>query len=145
MKAFFDTSVLVAAFYQAHEHHESSFELFVAQPVTLQRRNACTAAHCLAEVYSTLTGMPGKDRASGDETLLFLGNIRERLTIVTLDPVEYFAAVESAAALGVTGGGIHDALIASCALKAKAQSIYTWNVKHFRRLGPDIAARLKTP
>lgn len=89
--------------------------------------------------------MPGKDRVSGDEALLFPGNIRDRLTIVTLDPVEYFAAVEGAAALGATGGGIYDALIASCALKAKAQSIYTWNVKHFRRLGPDIAPRVKTP
>jgi predicted nucleic acid-binding protein len=88
--------------------------------------------------------MPGKDRVSGDEALLFLGNIRE-LTIVTLDPEEYFVAIEGAAALGVTGGGIYDALIASCALKAKAQSIYTWNAKHLRRLGPDIAARVKTP
>ena len=145
MKAFFDTSVLVAVFYKAHQHHEPSFELFVAQPAALQRRSASTAAHCLAEVYSTLTGMPGKDRVSGDEALLFLGNIRERLTIVTLDPMEYFAAVESAAALGVTGGGIYDALIARCALKAKAQSIYTWNVQHFRRLGPETAARVKTP
>ncbi len=68
--------------------------------------------------------MPGKDRASGDEAVLFLGNIRERLTIVTLDPDEQFAALEGAAALGITGGGIYDALIGKCALKAKAKHLY---------------------
>lgn len=145
MKAFLDTSVLVAAFYEAHEHHDRSFELFVAQSATLQRRNASTAAHCLAEVYSTLTGMPGKDRASGDEAMLFLGNVRERLAIVTLEPEEYFAAVEAAATLGIAGGGIYDAVIGSCALKAKAQNIYTWNIRHFTRLGSDVAARVKNP
>ena len=29
MKAFLDTSVLVAAFYGDHEHHEPSIELFL--------------------------------------------------------------------------------------------------------------------
>jgi len=141
MKAFLDTSVLVAAFYDEHEHHNLSFELFV----TLNRKTGSTAAHCLAEVYSTLTGMPGKDRASGDEALLFLGNVREHLSIVTLDPEEYFKIVEGAASVGVFGGGIYDAIIGQCALKANAQTIYTWNVKHFRRLGADIASRVKTP
>ena len=141
MKAFLDTSVMVAAFYAAHEHHRPSFELFVNQ----DRKNASTAAHCLAEVYGTLTGMPGRDRASGDEALLFLGNVRERLTIVTLDSEEYFRTVEAAAATGVIGGGIYDAILGQCALKARAQSIYTWNVKHFARLGPVVAARVKTP
>jgi predicted nucleic acid-binding protein len=141
MKAFLDTSVLVAAFYDGHEHHKSSFELFVTQ----NPKSGSTAAHCLAEVYSTLTGMPGKDRASGDEALLFLGNVREHLSIVTLDPEEYFKAVEGAASIGVMGGGIYDSILGECALKAKAQTIYTWNVKHFKRLGDDIASRVKTP
>ena len=141
MKAFLDTSVLVATFYDMHERHEPSFALFVQQ----RKMYACTAAHCLAEVYATLTGMPGRDRVSGDEALLFLGSVRERLTIVTLDPQDYIAAIETTNALGIVGGGIYDALIGECALKARAQSIYTWNVKHFRRLPPDIARRVKTP
>jgi len=76
---------------------------------------------------------------------LFLGNVREHLSIVTLDPEEYFKIVEGAASVGVFGGGIYDAIIGQCALKANAQTIYTWNVKHFRRLGADIASRVKTP
>ena len=48
-------------------------------------------------------------------------------------------------ALGITSGGIYDAIIGRCSLKAGAQTVYTWNVKHFKRLDPEIAARVKTP
>lgn len=141
MKAFFDTSVLVATFYGEHEHHEPSFALFLRH----KKLTACTAAHCLAEVYSVLTGMRGKDRASPDEALLFLVDVRDRLTIVTLDEAEYFQLLENASASGITGGAIYDGIPARCALKAEAETIYTWNVKHFSRLGTDVASRVKTP
>ncbi len=141
MKAFLDTSVLVATFYATHEHHESSFNLFLS----LDKRTGCTAAHCLTEIYATLTGMPGKDRVTGDEALLFLGNVRDRLTIVALEPEECFDAIDAANGVGVLGGGIYDALIGHSALKVRAQIIYTWNMKHFKRLVPDVASRVRTP
>ena len=141
MKAFLDTSVLVPTFYGEHEHHEPSFALFLR----LNKKSGCTAAHCLAEVYSVLTGMPGKDRASPDEAMLFLADLRERLTLVALDGDEYTRVLEDAAAAGITGGGIYDAIIGGCAMKAKAEAIYTWNTKHFGRLGADIASRAKMP
>jgi predicted nucleic acid-binding protein len=141
VKAFLDTSVLVPTFYGEHEHHQPSFALFLR----LNKKSGCTAAHCLAEVYSVLTGMPGKDRASPDEALLFLADVRERLTLVALDVEEYTRVLSDAAAVGITGGGIYDAIIGGCAMKAKAEAIYTWNTKHFTRLGTDIAARTKTP
>jgi predicted nucleic acid-binding protein len=133
--------VLVATFYGDHEHHDRSIDLFLRH----EKAHACCAAHSLAEVYASLTGMPGKDRASADEALLFLGNIRERLTIVTLGDKEYMKAIEAAGASGVVGGGIYDALLGHCALKANAEIIYTWNEKHFKRLGAEIAKRVATP
>lgn len=141
MDAFLDTSVLIATFYGDHEHHEPSIRVFLS----CTRTTGCTAAHCLAETYSVVTGMPGKDRASPNEALLFLGDVRERLTLVTLDEVEYFNVLEGAPADGITGGTTYDALIARCALKADAQTLYTWNTKHFARLGERVASRLKQP
>ncbi|MCX6623736.1 MAG: PIN domain-containing protein [Acidobacteria bacterium] len=141
MKAFLDSSVLVATFYGDHEHHEPSIELFLRY----EKAEACCGAHSLAEVYASLTGMPGKHRASVDETMLFLGNVRERLQVITLSDGEYFKAVEAAAGERVVSGGVYDALLAQCALKAGAEAIYTWNVKHFQRLGPAIAVRVTTP
>ena len=141
MTAFLDTSVLTATFYGEHEHHGPSFALFLQ----LKKSTACTAAHCLAEVYSVVTGMPGKNRSSPDEALLFLRDVRERLTLITLDELEYFKVLEDAASAGLSGGAAYDAVIAHCALKAKAKTIYTWNAKHFNRLGEHVASRVRQP
>ena len=72
---------------------------------------------------------------TGDEALLFLGDVRNRVSVVSLNAEEYARAIEEAASLGIVDGGIYDALLGACALKAKAGTIYTWNVKHFERLG----------
>lgn len=139
MKYFFDTSVLVAAFQEDHEHHEPSFAAFLkADP-----SRACCAGHGLAEVFSALTRMPGKNRVSGDQAMLFLQNVRERLSVVTLTGDEYFAAFTEATSAGIVGGAVYDALLAHSALKSGATTIYTWNVRHFQRLGPEVARRVK--
>lgn len=53
--------------------------------------------------------------------------------------------LETATAEGFTGGVIDDAILAHCALKAGAETIYTWNTKDFLRLGRSMAARVKRP
>jgi predicted nucleic acid-binding protein len=141
MKAFFDTSALVPVFYGDHVHHHASLQRFLAfDPST-----GCCGAHSLVEVYSTLTRMPGKYRISGEQAMLFLGDLRERLSVITLDGKEYFRALRDAALLGVVGGAIYDAMLAHCALKAQAETIYSWNARHYAQCGPDVSRRLRTP
>jgi len=142
VKSFLDTSVLVAAFYVEHPHHQPSFDLFVR----CKRDDACCGLHSLAEVYGTLTGMRvASRRASGDQALLFIGNIRERFTLVGFDEQEYFQTLEESAAAGIAGGAIYDSILGHCALKVGAEAIYTWNTKDFLRLPAAIAGRVKTP
>lgn len=141
MKAFFDTSVLVATFYRDHEHHAASIDVFLR----FGKRQACCGNHSLAEVYATLTGMPGRRRVGGDAALLFLHDIRERLTLISLDEAEYFQVIENAAASNLAGGAIYDALLGQCALKAKAETLYTWNTQDFLRLPPPISGRVRRP
>ena len=71
--------------------------------------------------------------------------IRERLTLVTLSEQEYVAAPELASSGTIVGAAAYDALIAHCALKARADILLTWNVRDFTRLGPSIAQLVKTP
>jgi predicted nucleic acid-binding protein len=61
MTALFHTSVLVPVFYGDRVHHKASLDLFVTFDIV----TGCCGAHSLAEVYSTLTRMPGKHRISG--------------------------------------------------------------------------------
>lgn len=141
MKYFFDTSVLLPAFLEDHVHHEASLAVFLKA----DKKRGCCAGHSLAEVYATATRLPGKHRLNGEQVLLFLENIYERLTVVTLTGDEYRAAMKQAAAADIVGGTIYDALLAHCAVKANAEAIYTWNVKHFQQLSPEIAKRIRTP
>ena len=141
MKAFFDTSVLVPVFYGDHIHHQASLQRFIQ----FDRSIGCCGAHSLAEVFSTLTRMPGKHRISGEQAMLFIGSIRERLSIVALDGDEYAEALEASAARGIIGGGIYDAILAHCAIKARAETIYSWNTRHYLPCGPEVTQRLRTP
>jgi predicted nucleic acid-binding protein len=86
--------------------------------------------------------LPEKHRLSGEQVLLFLENIRERLAVVTLTADDYCTAVKDAA---IAGGTIYDALLARCATKAGVEIIYTWNQGHFQQFSPEITKRLRTP
>ena len=77
--------------------------------------------------------------------MLFVADVQARLTPIALTTEEHFAAISEYSEMGVVGGAIYDALIARCALKAKAQTIYTWNIRHFRQFGPEVEKKLRTP
>ena len=141
MKAFFDTSALVPVFYGDHIHHRASLERFIQ----FDKSTGCCGAHSLVEVYSTITRMPGKHRVSSEQAMLFIHGVRERLLVVALGGNDYSDALTAAAALGIVGGGIYDAMLAHCALKAKAEIIYSWNTRHYALCGSDIVRRLRTP
>jgi predicted nucleic acid-binding protein len=141
MKGFLDTSVLVPVFYGDHIHHNPSLELFLR----IDKTTGCCGAHSLAEVFSVLTRMPGKHRISGEQAMLFITSLRERLSIIALNGKEYGDALEEAAARGILGGSIYDAMLAHCAIKARAEHIYTWNHRHYAQCGPEVARRLQAP
>jgi predicted nucleic acid-binding protein len=141
VKWFVDTSVLVPVFIPGHIHHERSFGLFSRADIN----SAACAAHSLAEVYATLTRMPGKHRTSGQQAVTFLEAIEERFSFVALDVAGYRSTIRQAAALGIVGGTSYDALVAACARKVKAEVIYTWNLQHFKMLGEEVAKRVRTP
>jgi predicted nucleic acid-binding protein len=141
MKLFFDTSVLVAVAVANHQHHQPSVAAFSMA----DREKGCCAAHTLAELFATLTRMPGKQRIASDQVLLFLDEVEKRLEPVYLTAREYRLAIDQAARHGVFGGTIYDALLGHCALKAGASRILTWDVAHFQWLGTEIADIVQTP
>jgi len=141
LRSFFDTSVLVATVLAQHPHHAASLAVYRR---SAKSTSAC-AAHTLAELYATLTRLPGKQRMGTDQVLLFLDDVRSRLTIVYLTEEDYFSTLSAAAGEGIIGGTIYDALIAKCALKSNCETIYTWNLADFSRMGAGVARRARTP
>jgi predicted nucleic acid-binding protein len=141
MKEFFDTSVLVAAFRGEHVHHVPSLKRFAAA----EKKHSACGMHSLAEVYSVMTTLPVKPMIPPEQALLFVEEVRNRLTLVALSAEEYFTAIQDIASRGFTGGRIYDSLLLACAAKCKAQAVYTWNLKHYQSLAPDLAPYIQTP
>ena len=141
MKAFFDTSVLVAAVREADLRHEISRGLLLQ----FAPHEASCAAHTIAEVYATLTGMKPPNRIRPDIAELLLEHFKTSLHCISLTADEVLQTIHRTAALKLSGGIIYDALILACARKIQAEQIYTWNVKHFQMAAPDLAERIMTP
>lgn len=141
MRSFFDTSVLVPVFVPGHQHQERSLIAFSA----VDSRSGCCAAHSLAEVYASLTRLPGKYRAAPEQAILCLEAVQERLNVVALEAAEYVAAIREAAGTGIEGGTLYDAVLRACATKAKTDVLYTWNTRDFQRLGIKVSRLVRTP
>jgi predicted nucleic acid-binding protein len=138
---FYDTSILVAAFREDHPEHAASIKLLSQAN---KRRSAC-AVHSLAEFYAVMSVMPVRPVVPPEQILLFIQEIRDRCTVITLDENEYFDTIRATAESGFVSGRVYDALLLRCAVKSQAKTIYTWNLKHFHALAPELAAKIRAP
>jgi predicted nucleic acid-binding protein len=138
---FLDTSVLIATAQVSHTRHKPSRELW-NQCV---RHPAAVSNHTIAELYNTLSAMPPSLRLAPRDAVLAVETFLQRLTPVALSAEEYLETLRRTANLGHSGGMIYDALHLACARKVQAEQIYTWNVKHFQMVAPDLADRIVTP
>jgi predicted nucleic acid-binding protein len=141
MISFFDTNVLVSAAESSHRHHDRAFRCL--EHAT--RPTAYCGVHTLAEVYATLTRLPVRPPLRPEQCLVFIEELTERLTVVSLTAAEYLTTIRRAADAGLAGGIIYDALLLACARKCGADVIYTFNTDHFTRIAPDLADRIQAP
>lgn len=136
-----DTSCLVAAISSWHEHHERT-------RAELDRRSKrgdelVLASHSLAEIYSVLTRLPTPHRLRASDALAAIEANWRSAPVVHLTGTETWAALAEAVGLGVVGGRTYDTLIARTALKARAETILTWNVRDFAPFGSQV--RVEAP
>ena len=100
-----------------------------------------TAAHALAEAYAVLTRMPAPHRlAPADALALLEGNFIDGAQVIALDAEGYRSLLKRAARNGLAGGRTYDAIVAECAVRARAAALLTFNALHFQALD---AARVR--
>jgi predicted nucleic acid-binding protein len=138
---FFDTSVLIAASIPTHVHHTACH----ARLAAIRQTGGVCAAHSMAEAFSVLTRLPVPYRLTPADAMRIIDSTREYSTFVVLTETEVAETLQSLAKRGLGGGLAFDALLLSCARKAKARLIYTSNVKHFRLIAPNLASRIVEP
>jgi len=135
-----DTDVIVAAVVDTHVHHEPSLAIFDQESARI-----CVAAHSYAEAFNTLTrrGDHAPFRRSPEDSWAALESVAAASELVGLTPAQTFDAVRSFAAMGGIGARLFDFLIGRAATLAGADTIITWNTRHFRSLFAD--RRIETP
>jgi predicted nucleic acid-binding protein len=104
-----DTSVVVAAFASWHEGHEPAIAALAKKPRV--------PAHVLVESYSVLTRLPPPHRAPPDLVAEFL-TTQFRGSPLVLAPAAHPELLAKAAGWKLSGGAIHDALIAETVRQA---------------------------
>jgi predicted nucleic acid-binding protein len=140
VKAFFDTSVLVGAFYGDHPRHAACLRLLE----DASKKTHFCAAHAVAELYAVMTRLPVRPRITPEQGLLFVENVRDHFSVVTLSAAEQFEAAAEAARRGLGGGKVYDLLTLRCALKAGTERVYVLNLQGFMRMAPqEIRERLE--
>jgi predicted nucleic acid-binding protein len=89
--------------------------------------------------------LPVRPRITPEQGLLFVENLRDRFSVVTLSAAERFEAAAEGARRGLGGGKVYDLLTLKCALKAGAERVYALNLLEFARLAPtELRERLGT-
>jgi len=126
---------MVAAVCGWHEHHVAAADEFnrrlgFKEPMIV-------AAPALVEAYAVLTRLPPPHRLSAADALAVLdANFMHAGRLVALDAASYRSLLRDAPKGGIGGGRTYDAVIARCAVKAKASTLLTFNERHFRALAP---------
>jgi len=129
---------MVAAVCAWHEHHLRAVAELGRR--LARREPLLVAAPALVETYAVLTRLPPPHRLAAADALAVLeGSFVEIGRVVALDADAYRAVLGDAPRGGVTGGRTYDAVIAACGRLARATTILTFNVSHFRPFAtPDL-------
>lgn len=144
MKVYFDTPVLVASCVADHPHHGQGVTALHA--VHAKKVEGYVSAHGLAEFFAVLTRTPFTPPIFPHEAWqLLCENILPNFEIVTLSSKEYQEAIHRCSQNGWAGGRVYDVLHIRSARKAACDRIYTFNVRHFQQLAPELRDRIGTP
>jgi len=136
VKTLFDTSLIVSGIVESHPMHAKCLPW-------LQRAKAgevecIVVSHTLAETYAVLTTLPVKPRISPlVAQRLIDNNLQEIARIVPLTIADYWNTIQRMTAMGLSGGTIYDALIATVARRLSVDKLLTLNTDDFRRVWPE--------
>lgn len=144
MKAFFDTSVLLAALVRVHPSHEPSQQWL--QRVAQGEVHGYISSHGIAELYAKLTSIPFQPRIKRQEAHDLLNvHIRTLLEPIALTGTECWQVVDHMVRQGFIGGIVYDALLVYASVRANVDAVITLNARHFRQIYPEMAARIIDP
>jgi predicted nucleic acid-binding protein len=144
MKTVFDTSVIVSGIVESHPMHPKCLPWL--QRAKAGQVECIVVSHTLAETYAVLTTLPVKPRISPlVARRLIDNNLQGGARIVALTVADYWNTIQRMAEMGLSGGTVYDALIATVARRLSVDRLLTLNADDFRRVWPEGKQVITTP
>lgn len=144
MNIYCDTSVLVAGSISAHPHYAQSAALL--RQVAARKMVGVASAHSIAEFYAVITRAPITPPIyPGEAWRLLEQNILPHFRVAALSATEYKSVLRRASENGWIGGLVYDALHLAVAINNHCERIYTFDLRHFHQLAPELAQRICSP
>jgi predicted nucleic acid-binding protein len=143
MKVYCDTSVLVAASIAVHPPYVQSSALL--EQIRTGKLDAVISTQGTAEIYAVLPRAPLTPPVFPNEALRILGSMLAYFHVASLSAAQYTSALRQAADNGLTGGRIYDALHLAAATSNHCERIYTFNLRHFLQLAPQLRNIICSP
>jgi len=144
LKVYVDTNVVVASVVETHVHHSSSKPLM--DSLSQKKDQGFISAHGLTEIYSVMTRTPFRPQFSPATAWQILSDdVIPVLELVSLSNSEYRNIVRDCASMGFGSGRVHDLAHLRAAEKASCERIYTFDVRGFQALAPNLTSRIVTP
>jgi len=104
------------------------------------------SAHGMAEFYAVITRAPITPPVFASEAWRLLErNILPHFRVAALSVAQYTDVLRKASERGWTGGMVYDALHIAAATSTHCERIYTWNVRHFLQLAPELGEIICSP
>jgi predicted nucleic acid-binding protein len=131
----FDSSVMIAAVSVWHGDHDraaAEIERRLAAEETL-----IVPAPAVVETYSVLTRLPAPHRLAANDALTLIEANFLLGEVVALQPDDYRELLRQAPPRSIVGGQTYDAVIVACARASRADTLLTFNVRHFQRIAPE--------
>jgi len=144
MKTLFDTSLIVSGIVESHPLHVKCLPWL--QRAKTGEVECIVVSHSLAETYAVLTTLPVKPRISPlVAQRLIEANLQAMARIVPLTIADYWNTIQRMTEMGLSGGTVYDALIATVARRLSVDKLLTLNADDFRRVWPEGKQVITTP
>jgi len=142
VRVAFDTSSLLPLVLPAHPRYQ--WVKPWDEAVRAGRIAGLVLAHARAELFATATAIPGI-RITPKAALQVIEELLQGLEVIPGSDEVYRAAVARCALVGVTSGGVYDALHVIAAELAGATAIVTLDVGDFERFRIETSPRIIVP
>ena len=134
-----DSNILIASLVENHEHSEASRQFLAATAPS----QLIIASHSCCEAYNHLTRRNGLFLVTPAIAQQQIASLTQTIRTVSLSVSQTMETIRRFAERGGVGPRLYDFLIGSTGEAFGADTVATWNVRHFDGLFPHL--RIVTP